>query len=118
MPGLSTYPASERVLSANVGYAVLQAGVQGFLTNTLVVNATSAQDLIDDVNAAVVAPGAEARAQRDRIVEAIGRGKALGDFSDARVAAATSLSDLAAKTWVTNDPNYTNGHLGVAPLQA
>jgi hypothetical protein len=80
----------------------------------LVQNATSAQDLIDDVNAAVVVPGAESPAQRLSIAKAIQEGKNLGDLSDTRVQAATGVSDLALTyTWVSNDPNASNGHLGV-----
>lgn len=112
MSGLSTYPASNRVLSESVGYALRQAGVQGFLTNSDVTGATSGQDLIDIVNAKVVSAGAEANAQRINITKAIQRGVALGDLSDARVAAATSLADLVDKTWCTNDDPNT-GHLGV-----
>lgn len=103
-----------------VGYSILQAFVQGYLTNAQVVAATSAQDLIDAVNAAVVSPGGESPAQRNRIVEAITTGKNLGDLSDTRVQAATSANDLAITyTWVSNDPNASvTGHLGVNPLQA
>lgn len=113
MAGLSTYPASNKVVSAQVGYSILQAGKQGYLTDTQVQNATSADDLIADVNAAVVTPGAEAPAQRLNIARAISEGKALGDLSDARVQAATSVSDLALTyTWVSDDPAASNGHLG------
>src|SRR5258705_11613793 len=115
MAGLSTYPASNRPTSAMVGYAILQAFVQGYLTNAQVTGAATAQDLIDAVNAAVVAPGAESFSQRNSIARAIAVGKALGDLSDVRVAAATSANDLAVTyTWVSNDPNAsTTGHLGV-----
>ena len=115
MAGLYTYPQGERVLSASVGYAILQAFVQGFLTNANVTSATTAQDLIDAVNAAVVGPGAEANKQRLDIVKAIERGKAIGDLSDSRVAAATSANDLAVTyTWCSDDPNASvSGHLGV-----
>ncbi len=115
MSGLSTYPKSEQRVSADVGYAILQAYVQGYLTNANVTSATTAQDLIDAVNAAVVSPGGESFSQRNSIARAIAVGKALGDLSDARVAAATSANDLAVTyTWVSNDPNAsTTGHLGV-----
>lgn len=114
MAGLSTYPASNRPTSALVGYAILQAYVQGYLTNAQVVAATTAQDLIDNVNAAVVSPGGEPFSQRNSIARAIAEGKSLGDFSDARVAAATSANDLAVTyTWVSDDPNASvTGHLG------
>lgn len=114
MAGLTTYNSSLRQLSASVGFAILQAGVQGFLTNGNVTGAATAQDLIDFVNAAVVAPGAEAGAQRINITKALERGKAMGDLSDSRIAAATSLSDLAQTyTWVDQYPASANGQLGV-----
>ena len=114
MAGLSTYNVGNRVASANVGYAILQAFKQGYLTNAQVTSATTAQDLIDAVNNAVVSAGAESPSQRNSITRAISVGKALGDLSDARVAAATSATDLATTyTWVSDDPNASNGHLGV-----
>lgn len=113
MAGLATYNSSMQQQSADVGFAILQAGVQGYLTNTNVTSATTAQDLIDAVNAAVVSPGAEANAQRLSITRAISIGKALGDLSDVRVAAATSISDLAQTyTWVSNYPASLTGQLG------
>lgn len=113
MPGVLTYPSSERVLSASVGYNILQAGVAGFLTTTTVSAATSADDLIDSVNAAVVAPGAEANAQRLTITRALKVGQALGDLSNSRVQGATTVVSLAELTFVTQDPAYATGHLGV-----
>lgn len=112
MAGLSTYPASNKVVSAQVGYSILQAGKQGYVTDALVQSATSADDLIADVNAAVVTPGGEAPAQRLNIARALAEGKALGDLSDERVQGATSIQTLAELTWVTDDPSYATGHLG------
>src|ERR1043165_6257266 len=109
MSGLATYPASNRTVSAQVGYSILQAGKQGYLTDTQVQNATGADDLIADVNAAVVAPGAEAPAQRLNIARALAEGKSLGDLSDSRVQGATSIQTLAELTWVTDDPSYATG---------
>jgi len=115
MAGLSTYNASNRPTSAMVGYAILQGFVQGYITNAQVVAATSADDLIANVNAAIVTPGAEADAQRNSIARALKVGQALGDLSDARVQAATSANDLALTyTWVSDDANASvTGHLGV-----
>ena len=113
MSGLATYPTSNRQVSARVGYAILQAGKQGYLTDAGVQSATSADDLIALVNSAVVTPGGESPAQRLDIARAIAEGKALGDLSDARVQAATGVSDLALTyTWVSDDPAASNGHLG------
>ena len=115
MAGLTTYNNSNRPTSAMVGYAILQAFVQGYITNSQVVAATSADDLIANVNAAVVAPGGESTAQRTSIARALKVGQALGDLSDARVQAATSANDLAITyTWASEDPNASvTGHLGV-----
>jgi len=114
LSGLTTYTKDNQQTSALVGYAILQAFVQGYLTNAQVVAATSAQDLIDNVNAAVVAPGGESPAQRLAITRALAEGKALGDLSDTRVQAATSANDLALTyTWVSLDPLASvTGHLG------
>ena len=52
---------------------------------------------------------------KDDIARAIAVGKALGDLSDVRVAAATSANDLAVTyTWVSSDAAASvTGHLGV-----
>lgn len=112
MPGIATYPQAYRQQSADVGYAILQAGKQQYLTDTTVQAAATADDLIASVNAAVVSPGGESFSQRNSIARALKVGQGLGDLSDARVAAATGITDLAEKTWVTNDPAYATGHLG------
>lgn len=113
MSGLATYPTSNQVQSADVGYAILQAGKQGYLTDALIAAATSADDLISDVNSAVVTPGGESFSQRNSIARALKVGQGLGDLSDARVQGATTVQTLAELTWVTNDPSYLTGHLGV-----
>ena len=110
MSGLLTYRQAERETSALCGYGIRQAGVQGYLTTTTVTNATNAQDLIDAVNAAIVSPGAEADSQRNSIVRCIREGAALGDLSDARIQASTTVESLAQNTWVSDDP--ATGHLG------
>jgi len=113
MAGLATYTSDNRQQSALVGFAILQAGVQGYLTNSNVTSATSAQDLIDAVNAAVVSPGGESLSQRTAITRALTEGKSLGDLSDTRVQAATSVSDLAQTyTWVSDYPASLTGQLG------
>lgn len=113
MAGLSSYNSAFRQQSADVGFAILQAGVQGYLTNSQVVAATSGQDLIDNVNAAVVAPGGESYSQRNSIARAIQEGVNLGDLSATRVQAATSVSDLAQTyTWVSLFPASLTGQLG------
>lgn len=113
MPGLATYPQSNRPTSEMVGWAILQAGKQQYLTDTVVQNATSGQDLIDAVNSAVVSPGAASPAQRLSIARSIQEGVNLGDLSASRVQAATSVQDLASKTWVDPDDAAFPTHLGV-----
>jgi hypothetical protein len=80
------------------------------LTNTQVANATTAEDLVDDVTAAVVPAGSEAGAQRLNIINAIRRGAALGDLSDTRIQAATTVEELVQDTWASEDS--ATGHLG------
>ncbi len=113
MSGLLTYPQSNQRVSQDVGYAILQAGKQGYLTTATVTAATGADDLIADVNSAIVTAGAEADPQRNSIARALKIGQGLGDLSDARVQGATTVQTLAELTWVTNDPSYLTGHLGV-----
>lgn len=112
MSGLLTYTNDNRETSALCGYAVLQAGVQGYLTTAGITAATSAQDLIDLVNAAVVAAGSESPAQRNAIARAIQEGANLGDFSATRVQSATTPLSLAELTWATQNPAIYNGFLG------
>jgi hypothetical protein len=112
MSGLLTYNQSARPTSQLVGLALRQAFIQLFLTNTQVAAATTAQDLIDNVNAAIVGPGSEANGQRESIVRAIREGKALGDLSDARIQAATTVEDLVQDTWASDLPaNYLGPNL-------
>jgi hypothetical protein len=86
--------------------------VQGYLTTAGITAATSGQDLIDLVNAAVVAAGAESPAQRLAIAKAIQEGINLGDFSATRVQSATTPLSLAELTWATQNPAIYNGFLG------
>lgn len=112
MAGLTAYTNGNRIASQMVGWAILQAGVAGYLNTTTVSAATNAQDLIDSVNAAVVSTGAVSPAQRLSIARSIQEGKNLGDLSDSRVQGATTVQSLAELTWVTDDPSYLTGHLG------
>lgn len=110
MSGLTTYPNSNRVVSADVGYNIRQAGVAGYLNNTQVAAATTVGDLIADVEGAVVSPGAASPAQRLTIVKALREGANLGDLSDTRIQGAATVEDLANLTWVSEDS--ATGHLG------
>lgn len=105
MSGLLTYRDENRQTSQLCGFGVRQAYIQGYLTNANVIAATTVQNLIDNVNAAVVSPGAADPSQRQSIVRCLQEGAALGDFSDSRIAAATSAYDLANATWASDTPN-------------
>ncbi len=113
MAGLNTYPKAYQQQSADCGYAILQAGAQDYLTDAGIAAATSAEDLIALVNAAVVPAGSESLSQRNSIARALAIGDSLGDLSDSRVQGASTVTTLAELTWVTNDPAYATGHLGV-----
>ncbi len=104
MSGLLTYNQSLRPTSQLVGLSLRKAYINLFLTNTQVANATTAEDLVDDVNAAIVGPGSEAGALRESIVRAIREGAAIGDLSDARIQAATTVEDLVQDTWASDFP--------------
>ncbi len=99
------------MLSASVGYSLRQAGAQDFLTDQQVADATTAEDLVANVLAAVVPAGSEPGAQRINIINAIRRGAALGDLSDTRIQAATTVEGLVQDTWASEDAS--TAHLGV-----
>jgi hypothetical protein len=96
-------------LSQLAGYGVRRAGVVGILTNAQVVAATSAEDL-----EAIVQAGPPATVHAEYEVEALMTdrslkfGKALGDFSDTRVQAATSVEDLAEKTSAADESDLAH----------
>jgi len=109
LSGLLTYPNGNRVPSQLVGFALRQAFIQLYLTNTQVAAATTAEDLVVDVQGAIVPAGSEADAQRQNIIAAIREGARLGDLSDARIQAATTVEDLVQDTWASEFPT---GYLG------
>lgn len=96
-------------LSALAGYGVRRAGVVGILTNAQVVAAATAEEL-----EAIVQAGPPATVHAEYDFEAIETdralkfGDALGDFSDARVAAATSVEDLAEKTSAADESDLNH----------
>lgn len=98
-------------LSALAGYGVRRAGITSILTNAQVVAAATAEEL---ELIAQAGPPATTHAEYD--FEAIETdrslkfGDALGDFSDTRVAAATSVEDLAEKTTASEEVDLA--HLG------
>jgi hypothetical protein len=104
LSGLNTYNQAFRVQSQLVGLALRQADIQNYLSDAQVVAATTAEDLVADVQGAVVSPGAEADAQRQSIIAAIREGARLGDLSDARIQAATTVEGLVQDTWASDFP--------------
>jgi hypothetical protein len=65
--------------------------------------------LVADVQGAIVPAGSEAEPQRQNIIAAIREGARLGDLSDARIQAATTVEDLVQDTWASEFPT---GYLG------
>lgn len=110
MSGLLTYRDAERETSQLAGFGIRQAGIQQYLTDANVVAATTVQDLINNVNAAVVSPGAADPSQRQSIVRSLSEAAALGDLSDARIQAATTVVGLSNLTWASETPD---SYLGV-----
>lgn len=97
--------------SAMNGYGIRRAGVTSILTNAQVIAATSAEDLEVIVEAGL--PGTihdEYSVEQINTDRALKFGDALGDFSDSRVAAATSVEDLAEKTTASDESDLA--HLG------
>lgn len=98
-------------LSSLAGYGVRQAGVVGALTDAQVVAATSAEDLIADLDSVPATVHSEYEFTALNAQRALARGDAIGDFSDTRVAASTGYENLAEKTNAADEANDL-GHLG------
>lgn len=97
-------------LSALAGYGVRQAGVAGLLTDAQVAAATSAEDLVDDLDTFPGTSHIENEFTSLNAQLALKRGDALGDFSDSRIAAATTPQEVSELT--TADDEADAGHLG------
>lgn len=105
MAGLNTYRDAERQTSQLAGFGIRQAGIQSYLTDANVVAATTVEDLVANVEAAVVPPGSADPSQRQSIVRSLREAAALGDLSDARIQAATTVVGLSNLTWASDFPN-------------
>lgn len=96
-------------ISQLAGYGVRRAGVIGLLTNSQVIAATSAEDL-----EVIVEAGPPATVHDEYAFESIAVdrslkfGDAIGDFSDSRVASATSVEDLAEKTAAADESDLAH----------
>jgi len=99
-------------LSARAGYAVRRAGIDAILTDTQVQNATSADDLITNAKAVSAGPIHQEYAEFEPLetVAGLSFGKAIGDFSDTRVQAATGVENLSEQTSAGDEKDL--GHLG------
>lgn len=109
MAGLSTLHESEKNTSVVVGQNLRRADVINYLTDAQVVGASTAEDLVTYVQNAPV--HAEYEQDRLQVIKAIRAGAASGEFSDARIQAATSIADLVSDTWASAESDQT--HLGV-----
>lgn len=106
----NTLHAEYDVLSSEAGYGVRQAGVAGLITDAQVVAAGSAEELetiLDTIPGIVHAENEFTALNAQR---ALARGDAIGDFTDARVAASTGYENLAEKTNAADETDL--GHLG------
>lgn len=110
MSGLATLHEDARKLSALTGYGVRQAGIDVLLTDAQVVAATTVADLIANVEAAVVHE--EFYNQKLQTIKALRVGAMQGEYSDARIQAATTVAGLALETWLSQS-DADLSHIGV-----
>lgn len=97
-------------LSSLAGYGVRQAGIVGTLTNAQVVAAATAEELVAILDTVPGTVHAEYEFSALNSQRSLQRGDAIGDFSDTRVAASTSVENLAEKTNAADENDL--GHLG------
>lgn len=100
--------ASEQPTSQRIGFNLRRAGVLGLYTNTQIAAATSIDDLITNINAAVVHESNVPFKQQ--AIRALRFGKANGDLSDSRVQGVATYEELADLTELAN--NSDNSLLG------
>lgn len=102
--------AENEIISAISGYGVREAGVLGALTDVQVVAATGADDLIADLDSV----GGTVHAENEFLIlnaqRSLAVGKALGDFSDARIAACTTVEQVAELTAAADESDLS--HVG------
>lgn len=99
-----------RELSSFAGYGLRQAGVASLLSTAQVTAATSAQDLVADLDSIPGTAHSELEEVALNAQRAIQFGAAIGDFSAARVQAATTVESLVQDTELSNEQDA--GHLG------
>lgn len=97
-------------LSALAGYGVRQAGVAGLITDAEVAAATSAEDLVEDLDSFPSTSHIENEFTALNAQLALKRGDALGDFSDSRIAAATTPQEVSLLTTAADEADLA--HLG------
>lgn len=101
MAGLITLHEDARKLSALTGYGVRQAGIVALLTDAQVAAATTVEDLVANVQAAI--GHEELGNQKLQTIKALRVGAMQGEYSDARIQAATTVAGLALETWASQD---------------
>lgn len=99
-----------REVSSLAGYGVRQAGIVGALTTAQVTAAANAEALVTDLDSVPGTVHAEYEVTALNAQRALQAGDAIGDFSDSRVAASTTVESLAQNTEVANEGDA--GHLG------
>lgn len=97
-------------LSSLAGYGVRAAGVAGLLSDAEVAAATSAESLVTDLDSFPGTSHIENEFTSLNAQLALKRGDALGDFSDSRIAAATTVEEVASLT--TAEDEADQRHLG------
>lgn len=106
----NTLHAEYDALSALAGYGVRQAGVAGLITDSEVAAAASAEDLVDDLDSFPGTSHIENEFTALNAQLALKRGDALGDFSDSRIAAATTPQEVSLLTTAADEAD--EAHLG------
>jgi hypothetical protein len=99
-----------RELSSFAGYGVRQAGITGALTTAQVTAATGADDLVADLDSVPQTVHSEYEVVALNAQRALQAGKAIADFTDTRVQAATTVESLVQDTELSNESDA--GHLG------
>lgn len=112
MPANLLLHEDARQLSALEGGNIRRTGVEGLLTSAQVVAATTAEDLVTDIETNQASGLVHEETYQDSLqsIKAIRVGAALGDQSDAKIQAATSVPDLVANTFAADETDQT--HIG------
>lgn len=105
-----TQHSEYETLSALAGYGVRAAGVAGLLSDAEVAAATSAEDLVANLDSFPGTSHIENEFTSLNAQLALKRGDAIGDFSNSRIAAATTVEEVASLTFAEDEADQR--HLG------